>query len=303
MLREVLRSRIGALGVLGVIVVVGALLAGTQGGGGSGLLGTTVASSPLRAGRVVSFTSQVYPDRYLCNQDGLGWIHPNDGTDQFKGDATFLVRTGLANSSALSFEPLGNRGSYLRNGSNRIRIDAPDTTATFGGSATWWARPGPAAANTVRFESLNNPGYFIRVKNFELWLVKSDGTDLFTQETTFNVVDGLKVDLALSPGNIDSSQPYTLTIGPKPMDGMITSQRYGLQCGTLLVGDASMCSRTMGSGTAIVLTSDNVQPKPRYNFTGFSGACTGVDRCEFWLSGNRTVTLNFELKPEYAGTP
>ena len=37
----------------------------------------------------------------------------------------------------------------------------------------------------VSFESVNIPGDFIRHQNFELWIVKNDGSNLFQEDATF----------------------------------------------------------------------------------------------------------------------
>jgi hypothetical protein len=41
------------------------------------------------------------------------------------------------------------------------------------------------------FESLNFPGHYIRHKNFELWVERSDGSDLFAQDASFRIFNPL----------------------------------------------------------------------------------------------------------------
>lgn len=50
------------------------------------------------------------------------------------------------------------------------------------------------------------------------------------------------------------------------------------------------CSYTYNSGTSVTLTAT---PASGYNFTGWSGACTGTGGCTIAMTSNRSVTANF----------
>ena len=54
----------------------------------------------------------------------------------------------------------------------------------------FWVRPGQAGTG-ITFESVRSPGYFLRHRNFEIWLDRSDGTELFRKDATFTVEAGL----------------------------------------------------------------------------------------------------------------
>ncbi|BBC34974.1 hypothetical protein SGFS_062680 [Streptomyces graminofaciens] len=57
--------------------------------------------------------------------------------------------------------------------------------------AQWRLRPGLSDSTGVSFESVNFPGYYMKQENFEIKVVRDDGTAAFATDATFHRVAGL----------------------------------------------------------------------------------------------------------------
>jgi hypothetical protein len=79
---------------------------------------------------------------------------------------------------------------------------------------------------------------------------------------------------------------YALKI-VKTKNGEITSEPAGLKCKAA----AKTCSFSFVSGTRVTL---NPIPVPGYNFTGWSGACSGTGACEVLMDAKQSVGAQFE---------
>jgi hypothetical protein len=73
--------------------------------------------------------------------------------------------------------------------------------------------------------------------------------------------------------------------------GTVTSSPTGIECGAL-------CAAGFEEGTAITLTA---AADPGSEFTGWSGACTGVGPCAITLGADATVVANFAKKATEGG--
>lgn len=131
------------------------------------------ADLPLAA-RSFQVTTSGYTDRFLRHANSLGVTSVINSSSPAvdKGDATFVVRAGLADSSCYSLESRNFPGSYLRHSNFRIRRDAPDGSALFREDATFCAQP---ASGGVRFVSYNLPSHAIRHYAAEVWIASNGG--------------------------------------------------------------------------------------------------------------------------------
>ncbi|OPY76285.1 MAG: hypothetical protein A4E64_01582 [Syntrophorhabdus sp. PtaU1.Bin058] len=68
--------------------------------------------------------------------------------------------------------------------------------------------------------------------------------------------------------------------------GMVTSTNEDIYCG-------SSCLATYSYGTLVTLIAT---PDTSYNFTGWSGACTGTGDCTITMDSSKNVTANFSKK-------
>jgi len=77
---------------------------------------------------------------------------------------------------------------------------------------------------------------------------------------------------------------YTLTVSTTGLgSGEISSSPSGINC-------SSDCSKSYEDGTSVILQAN---PDSDSNFTGWSGACEGID-CELSMISDQDVTANFE---------
>ncbi len=86
------------------------------------------------------------------------------------------------------------------------------------------------------------------------------------------------------------SQLYTLTVSTAGGLGLatpnVTSNPAGISCNNL----PSDCSEAYVGGTSVTLTTGN---NASYQFTGWSGACTGTGPCVLTMDSNKSVTANY----------
>ena len=83
-----------------------------------------------------------------------------------------------------------------------------------------------------------------------------------------------------------SSDSYQLTVSLNdPAGGVVTSSPAGINCG-------STCSSNYANGTSVTLTAT---PNIGYDFTGWSGACTGIGSCTLQMNSGKNVAANFAV--------
>ncbi|MBW4675287.1 MAG: AbfB domain-containing protein [Desmonostoc geniculatum HA4340-LM1] len=138
-------------------------------------------------GRVHSFGSSNFPDRYIRHRNFLGYLEPI--SDELgRKDASFKIVPGLADSQCSSFESVNFPGHFLRHENFRIQLSRIIDQELFRKDATFCIKPVTFGNNgSFAFESFNFPEYYIRHKNFELWLELPNGSNLFRQDASFLV--------------------------------------------------------------------------------------------------------------------
>jgi GH43 family beta-xylosidase len=78
----------------------------------------------------VSLESTNFPGYYLRHRGTDVYADRNDGTAQFRSDASFTRRAGLADTAGVSFESVNLPGQYLRHYNYLLAVQSvPDTTA------------------------------------------------------------------------------------------------------------------------------------------------------------------------------
>jgi hypothetical protein len=177
----------------------------------------------------VSFESTNFPGYFLRHRNWEIRLEKYDGSDLFKKDATWIQKSGLCGQGT-SFESYNHPGKYIRH-TNFLLYLTECTTALakqdasfvleskvykislacypenasrlmdYGGSIAsdvspyndglWIIRPGLADNNGVSVESAEFPGYYLRHKNWEIWLERSDGSDVFKKDATWTQKSGL----------------------------------------------------------------------------------------------------------------
>ena len=93
------------------------------------------------AGQCRSFESVNYPGHFLRHQDYRVKLAPRANDELFRRDATFCVRTGLANSQARSFESFNLPGHCIPHTNFELWIARADGTALFKKDPTYFIAP------------------------------------------------------------------------------------------------------------------------------------------------------------------
>jgi non-reducing end alpha-L-arabinofuranosidase len=112
---------------------------------------------------------------YVRNQNGAAVIAPitSHSAEQDKGDATWIVRRGLADSSCVSFESRNNPGDFLRHQDLALHMQPFDGTDLNRSDATFCPRLGKDGKGNS-FRSLNYPTKYIRHYDGKIYIA-SDG--------------------------------------------------------------------------------------------------------------------------------
>ncbi|MPZ82570.1 MAG: beta-galactosidase [Actinophytocola sp.] len=141
---------------------------------------------PLNAARSFRVTTPGFTNRYLRHRDGLARtdVVTATSTALLKGDATFVVRRGLADPSCYSLESRNIPGTYLRHQAFRVRLAASANTDLFRLDATFCAQPG-ATTGTVRLASINELGTNVRHYAEEVWVSSNGGAHPYDNPTSY----------------------------------------------------------------------------------------------------------------------
>ncbi|WP_431729451.1 AbfB domain-containing protein [Verrucosispora sp. TAA-831] len=131
---------------------------------------------PVGARRSLQVTTPGHTGRYLRHQNGLAYteIVTEGSAALLKQDATYTIRTGLADGSCYSFESVNYPGQYLRHADSRVRNSPDDGSALMRADATWCARTGLTGSG-VSLESYNYRGSFLRHYDSQVWLSNGAG--------------------------------------------------------------------------------------------------------------------------------
>ncbi len=78
----------------------------------------------------------------------------------------------------------------------------------------------------------------------------------------------------------------------KTGSGTVSSQPQGINCG-------ATCSGPFGAGTMVALVA---LPDNGFEFSGWSGACSGAGNCSVMMDGDKAVSANFVEVPTYLVT-
>jgi non-reducing end alpha-L-arabinofuranosidase len=140
-------------------------------GAPTGLSGTLTPGSEIS----LHATTACCTRDYVRNQNGTAVIAPitSSSAEQDKGDSTWIVRRGLADSSCVSFESRNNPGDFLRHQNLTLRIQPFDGTASNRSDATFCAQLGKGGKGDS-FHSVNYPAKYIRHYYGKVY-ISSDG--------------------------------------------------------------------------------------------------------------------------------
>ncbi|MCK2218812.1 alpha-L-arabinofuranosidase B [Actinomadura sp. ATCC 31491] len=149
-------------------------------GGPSGTL-TPGASISLRA------TTACCTTRYIRHQNDnvITSVITSASSALDKSDATWVVRSGLASSSCVSFESKNYPGSFLRHRNYQLYRNADDGSALFRSDATFCPQTGRNGQGTS-LASYNYPTRFIRHYSNTVYIASNGGSNAFDSATSWN---------------------------------------------------------------------------------------------------------------------
>lgn len=101
-----------------------------------------------------------------------------------RGDATFIVRPGLASSSCVSFESRNFPGDFLRHFNFQLFKQPMDGSAAFRSDATFCPRTG-ANGHGASFQSYNYPTKYLRHYNGTLYIASNSGSNAWDDTTSW----------------------------------------------------------------------------------------------------------------------
>ena len=93
-----------------------------------------------------------------------------------KGDATWIVEPGLANSNCVSFESANESGYYLRHYAFELYLEANDSTTQFADDATFCPHPGNSGTG-YSLQSYNYPAKYIRHYDYTGYVAGDGGSN------------------------------------------------------------------------------------------------------------------------------
>lgn len=159
-------------------------------GAASGLSGTLAPGSEIS----LQATTACCTGDYIRHRNGSVVIAPitSGSTEQDKGDASWIVRRGLADTSCVSLESRDNPGDFLRHQNLALHMQTFDGTALNRSDATFCPKPGKDGKGNS-FRSVNDPAKYIRHYDGKVYLASDGGTNpwdntaLWTDDTSFIV--------------------------------------------------------------------------------------------------------------------
>jgi len=93
-----------------------------------------------------------------------------------KGNATWIVRAGLADSSCVSFESADTPGSYLRHYAFQLHLQPHAGTGQFAADATFCPKPGNSGTGSS-LQSFNYPATYLRHYGFTAYIAGNGGSN------------------------------------------------------------------------------------------------------------------------------
>uniref|UniRef100_A0AB33K257 Alpha-L-arabinofuranosidase B n=1 Tax=Kitasatospora sp. CMC57 TaxID=3231513 RepID=A0AB33K257_9ACTN len=150
--------------------------------------GYSTGTTPFTPGAKVSLqaTSSCCTGDYLQHDTGDDKVviapvtSGSSATD--KGNATWIVRAGLADSSCVSFESANASGSYLRHYAFQLHLQPSAGTTQFAADATFCPKPGNSGTGWS-MQSFNYPAKYLRHYGLTGYLASNGGTNAWDSPT------------------------------------------------------------------------------------------------------------------------
>ncbi|WP_410573815.1 alpha-L-arabinofuranosidase B [Amycolatopsis sp. cmx-4-61] len=150
---------------------------------------TGSAGTGLTPGSTVSLqaTTGCCTDRYIHHNGSavdIGVITSGSSATE-KGNASWTVRSGLADSSCVSFESRNTAGQYLRHQNYQVSLQANDGSSLFAQDATFCPEAGRSGQGTS-LRSLNFPDRYVRHYSYNVYIAANGGSNTFDNTNAYN---------------------------------------------------------------------------------------------------------------------
>ncbi|WP_433496546.1 alpha-L-arabinofuranosidase B [Sphaerimonospora sp. CA-214678] len=125
-------------------------------------------------------TTPGYTDRYIRHQydDAVTSVITSSSSSLDRSDATWIVHSGLAGGSCVSFESRNYPGDYLRHQNYQLHRQTNDGSSLFAADATFCPQAGKNGQGTS-FASYNYPTRFLRHYNNIVYIAANGGSNTF----------------------------------------------------------------------------------------------------------------------------
>ena len=147
-----------------------------------------VAGGSLTPGSAVSLraTTACCTTRYIRHQDGdaVTSVITSASPALDKADATWIVRSGLADPSCVSFESSNYPGDFLRHSNFTLYRQPDDGGALFAADATFCPQTGRSGQGTS-FASQNYPAKFLRHYDNTVYVAGDGGSNAWDSATSW----------------------------------------------------------------------------------------------------------------------
>ncbi|MER7668183.1 alpha-L-arabinofuranosidase B [Kitasatospora sp. NPDC096128] len=101
-----------------------------------------------------------------------------------KGNATWIVRAGLADSACLSFESADSPGQFLHHSDYQLHLNADTGGSSFAKDATFCPSKGNSGAGTS-FQSVDFPTKYLRHYNYTAYIAGNGGANAWDSSTSW----------------------------------------------------------------------------------------------------------------------
>ncbi|WP_329171521.1 alpha-L-arabinofuranosidase B [Streptomyces sp. NBC_01477] len=156
---------------------------GTSSGGGNPGTLTPGSRISLQATTSCCTADYIKHDDNDTNVVIAGVSSSSSSTD--KGDATWIVRAGLANGSCVSFESANKSGQYLRHQNYQLHLAGNDGSSTFTQDATFCPQSGHNGQG-YSFQSANYTNRYLRHYDYTVYIASNGGSNTFDATTSWN---------------------------------------------------------------------------------------------------------------------
>ncbi|WP_035803764.1 alpha-L-arabinofuranosidase B [Kitasatospora mediocidica] len=156
----------------------------------AGYSSASVAGNTLTPGSRVSLraTTTCCTGDYITHDDadnkaGITAVN-SSSSSALKGDASWIVRAGLANSSCLTFESANDPGQFLRHYNFELYLSPDDGGAAFAQDATFCSGAGNSGTG-FSFQSVNYPTKYLRHYDYTLYVASDGGSNAWDSSNSW----------------------------------------------------------------------------------------------------------------------